>query len=132
MTVNQDIILLFAFLFNPGDSIIEVLNDGVLKDILDRQHLVAVYYRVDRNSFIKKNLLSHMHVRMALMLCFFKRSYLRVLTTSPRNNPPIASDGLKMQLIFSSFLLLTATRFSSKLGGTIWLPMYVGCCGIRV
>lgn len=50
MAMHEDIVLLFSFLIDPGDCIIEVLDDGVFEDVFNGQDLMVIYDGIDRNS----------------------------------------------------------------------------------
>ena len=50
--------------------------------------------------WVNSEVLSEMHERTALILFYLRSSGLRVLTISPRNNPPISCAGGTIQLIF--------------------------------
>jgi len=57
MAMHEDIALLFPFLIDPGDCIIEVLDDGVFKDVSNGQDFMAIDDGIDRNSYVRDKLL---------------------------------------------------------------------------
>ena len=57
MTMHEGIVLLFSFLIDPSDCIIEVLDDGVFKDVFNGQDFMAIDDGIDRNSYVRDKLL---------------------------------------------------------------------------
>lgn len=123
MTVYKYVELFLTFFLDPGNCIVKVVYNWILQNVFDGQYLMTVDQWIDGNSYITLKVLSHIQVKIARMLLLLKRSSFRVLTTSPRYRPPSPSEGLNMQFIFSSFLLLTINLLPSACGTTRELVM---------
>ena len=100
MTVNKYVQALFSSCVNPFSWLFEKIFDGELQGIFKGQDFMIGHQNGKVDSWIKREILSAKQDNTALILFYLRISGLRVLTISPRNNPPIPSEGEMMQLMF--------------------------------